>query len=241
MSRILLVEDDVPLRRVVRRSLLTEDFDVGETATGEEALIVATVDHPELVLLDLMLPGIDGLETLRRLRSFSDVPVVVMTVRDALSDKIAALDAGADDYVVKPFETEELIARVRANLRRAGGHDIGSSLVRSGDVEIDLARRQVTWRGERVSLRPLEMRLLETLVGNRGRLMTHDELLDAAWDRRPANGAQQVRLAVLKLRRQLHDDAARPQLIFTEPGLGYRWIGDAEDSGDARSRAGSES
>ena len=120
MSRILLVEDDIPLRRALRGSLLTSDYEVLESSTGEEALVVASVDPPELVLLDLTLPGIDGLETLRRLRVFSAVPVVVLTVRDALTDKIAALDAGADDFVVKPVEAEELLARVRAHLRRAG-------------------------------------------------------------------------------------------------------------------------
>jgi two-component system KDP operon response regulator KdpE len=229
MSRVLLVEDDIPLRRALRGSLLTGDFEVLETATGEEALVVASVDQPELVLLDLMLPGIDGLETLRHLRSFSRVPVVVMTVRDALADKVAALDAGADDYIVKPFEPEELLARVRAHLRRATDRDSESTVVRTRDVEIDLARRQVSWRGERVSLRPIEMRLLETLVANRGRLLSHDELLAAAWDRRPASGHQRLRFVILRLRRKLHDDAARPRLIFTEPGLGYRWIADAED------------
>jgi two-component system, OmpR family, KDP operon response regulator KdpE len=230
MSRVLLVEDDIPLRRALRGSLLTGDFDVLETATGEEALVVASVDQPELVLLDLMLPGIDGLETLHHLRAFSKVPVVVMTVRDALADKVAALDAGADDYIVKPFEPEELLARVRANLRRASDRGSESTVVRTGDVEIDLSRRQVTWRGERVSLRPIEMRLRETLVANRGRLLSHDELLEAAWDSRPASGHQRLRFVILRLRRKLHDDAARPRLIFTEPGLGYRWIAETEDA-----------
>jgi two-component system, OmpR family, KDP operon response regulator KdpE len=229
MSRVLLVEDDIPLRRALRGSLLTGDFDVLETATGEEALVVASVEHPELVLLDLMLPGIDGLETLRHLRSFSEVPVVVITVRDTLADKVAALDAGADDYVVKPCAPEELLARVRANLRRSSDRGSESTIVRTGDVEIDLSRRQVTWRGERVNLRPIEMRVLETLVANRGRLLSHDELLAAAWDKRPASGHQRIRFVILRLRRKLHDDAARPRLVFTEPGLGYRWIADAED------------
>jgi two-component system KDP operon response regulator KdpE len=155
-----------------------------------------------------------------------------MTVRDALADKVAALDAGADDYVVKPFEPEELLARVRANLRRASDRGSESTVVRTDDVEIDLSRRSVTWRGERVSLRPIEMRLLETLVANRGRLLNHEELLASAWDHRPASGHQRLRLVILKLRRKLHDDAARPRLIFTEPGLGYRWIADAEDAED---------
>src|SRR5260370_30624684 len=188
MSRVLVVEDDSTLRGALRGSLLTGDFDVLETATGEEALVVASVDQPELILLDLMLPGIDGLETLRHLRSFSKVPVVVMTVRDALADKVAALDAGADDYIVKPFEPEELLARVRANLRRASEGASESTVVRTADVEIDLSRRQVTWRGERLSLRPIERRVLENLVANRGRFLSHAELLAAAADKKRASG-----------------------------------------------------
>jgi two-component system KDP operon response regulator KdpE len=228
MSRVLLVEDDIPLCRALRGSLLGGGFDVLESSTGEEALVIASVEHPELVLLDLTLPGIDGLETLRRLRVFSDMPVVVLTVRDSLPDKIAALDAGADDYVVKPFEAEELLARVRANLRRAGESEIEPTVIRAGDLEIDLARRQVTWAGEPVGLRPIEMRLLEALLAHPGRLLSHEELLDAAWDVPPASAAQRLRVAVLHLRRKLHDDAAHPSLIFTEPGLGYRWIAEDE-------------
>ena len=228
MSRVLIVEDDLPLRSAMSANLHTDDLEVFEAVTGEEALVVLAADHPDLVILDLRLPGIDGLETLRRLRAFSKVPVVVVTVRDALSDKVAALDLGADDYVTKPFETDELLARVRAHLRRSGDESTGPAVIRAGELTIDLARREVTWRDERVPLTPTEMGLLEVLVANRGRLMTHEELLAAVWASRPGSAQSRLRVAVLHLRRKIHDDAAQPYLILTEPGLGYRWIGEDE-------------
>ncbi len=229
MSRILIVEDDLALRRALRGNLETTDLEVLETATGEEALIVASTQHPDLVILDLGLPGLDGLETLHHLRAYSSVPVLVLTVREALRDKVAALDAGADDYVTKPFETDELLARVRAHLRRAGSDSPELSCIRAGDLEIDLARRRLTWAGDPVLLSPIEMRLLEMLLANRGRLLTHDELFATVWGSRPASSSARLRVTVLHLRRKLHDDAARPRLIFTEPGLGYRWIADGEE------------
>jgi two-component system KDP operon response regulator KdpE len=180
------------------------------------------------VILDLMLPGIDGLETLRHLRTFTGVPVVVLTVRDSLRDKVTALESGADDYVVKPFQPEELLARARAHLRRATSAENHSPVVRAGDLEIDLARSHVRWRGEFVQLTPTERRLLEALLANRGKLVTREQLLEVVWGSRHASDRGRLRVFVLHLRRKLHDDAARPRLIFTEPGLGYRWIGDDE-------------
>jgi two-component system KDP operon response regulator KdpE len=150
-------------------------------------------------------------------------------VRDALHDKVAALDSGADDYVLKPFEPEELLARTRAHLRRASTSSSRSSLVRSGDVVIDLAHRQVTWRGELVQLTPTELRLLEVLLEQRGKLVTREQLLARVWGSRAPSGRGRVRVLMVHLRRKLHDDAARPQLILTEPGIGYRWIGDGEE------------
>jgi two-component system KDP operon response regulator KdpE len=225
----MLVEDDQMLRRALRASFRNWEFDVTEAGSGEEALSLASARAHDLVVLDLSLPGIDGLETLRHLRTFSDVPVVVLTVRDALHDKVAALDSGADDYVLKPFEPEELLARTRAHLRRASTSSSRSSLVRSGDVVIDLAHRQVTWRGELVQLTPTELRLLEVLLEQRGKLVTREQLLARVWGSRAPSGRGRVRVLMVHLRRKLHDDAARPQLILTEPGIGYRWIGDGEE------------
>jgi two-component system KDP operon response regulator KdpE len=190
-------------------------------------LSVVSEAPPDVVVLDLSLPGIDGLETLRHLRSFTDVPVVVLTVRDALGDKVSALESGADDYVLKPFEPEELLARTRAHLRRAtpSAH---AAVVHAGDLVIDLAGRRVTWRDEPVLLTPTELRLLETLLAHRGRLVTREQLLATVWGSRQLSDRGRLRVFMVHLRRKLHDDAARPRLIATEPGLGYRWIGDDE-------------
>ena len=232
MSAVLLVEDDRMLRRALRATFRNWDFDVAEAESGEEALSIASDAPPDLVVLDLTLPGIDGLETLRHLRTFSDVPVVVLTVRDTLRDKVAALESGADDYVLKPFEPEELLARSRAHLRRAAPDPSRAAVVRAGDVVVDLAARQVTWCDEPVQLTPTELRMLEVLLTNRGKLVTREQLLEAVWGSRAPSDRGRVRVVMVHLRRKLHDDAARPQLILTEPGIGYRWIGDGEDLDD---------
>jgi two-component system KDP operon response regulator KdpE len=229
MSAVLLVEDDRLLRRTLRANFRNWHFDVIEAESGEEALSAVSADAPDLVVLDLNLPGIDGLETLRHLRSFSAVPVVVLTARDSLRDKIAALDSGADDYVLKPFEPTELLARARAHLRRSSVLTDQPVVVRSGALEIDLARQLVTWEGQPVQLTPTELRLLEVLLARRGKLVTREQLLESVWGSGQHSARARLRVFVLHLRRKLHDDAARPRLIFTEPGLGYRWIGDHEE------------
>ena len=229
MSAVLVVEDDRTLRRALRASFRNWDFDVVEAGSGEEALSIASNAPPDLVVLDLTLPGIDGLETLRHLRTFSDVPVVVLTVRDGLRDKIAALESGANDYVLKPFEPDELLAPSRAHLRRAAPDRARSAIVRTGDLVVDLARRRVTWQDEPVPLTPTELRLLEVLLANRGRLVTREQLLEAVWGSRQPSDRGRVRVYMVHLRRKLHDDASRPRLILTEPGLGYRWIAEGED------------
>jgi two-component system KDP operon response regulator KdpE len=232
VSAVLLVEDDRMLRRALRASFRNWDFEVTEAESGEQALSLASETPPDLVVLDLSLPGIDGIETLRHLRTFSDVPVVVLTVRDGLRDKVAALESGADDYVLKPFEPEELLARSRAHLRRVTTDAGRGAVVHAGDVVVDLAARQVTWRGEPVQLTPTELRLLEVLLANRGKLVTREQLLEAVWGSRAPSDRGRVRVFMVHLRRKLHDDAARPRLILTEPGIGYRWIADGEDLDD---------
>jgi two-component system KDP operon response regulator KdpE len=226
MTTVLVVEDDAPLRRALRTSLRARNLDVHESASGEDALVVAADRRPDIVLLDLGLPGIDGIETLTRLRAFTDVPVIVLTARERAADKVAALDAGADDYVTKPFDTDELLARVRAALRRTPQPETGPAVVRYDGLEIDLLQRQIRVGGAPVHLTRTELALLEVLVRNPGKLLAHDYLLRQVWG--PGYGSQSnyLRVYVRQLRRKLGDDAASPRLILTEPGIGYRWIAD---------------
>ena len=228
VTSVLLVEDDTRLRRALRATFVVENFDVIEASTGEDALALLAIDDPDLVVLDLELPGIDGIEVLEHLRSFSKVPVVVLTVRDQLDDKVSALNAGADDYVVKPFEPEELIARSRAHLRRTPERTAAMAAITVGPLTVDLALRRVTLDGEPVSVTPIEYRLVEVLVANPGRLMTREELLDAVWGTHEDEQRVRLRVTMVNLRRKLRDDAAHPRLIVTEPGLGYRWIGERD-------------
>ena len=228
VTSVLLVEDDTRLRRALRATFVVENFDVIEASTGEDALALLAIDDPDLVVLDLKLPGIDGIEVLEHLRSFSKVPVVVLTVRDQLDDKVSALNAGADDYVVKPFEPEELIARSRAHLRRTPEGTAAMAAITVGPLTVDLALRRVTLDGEPVSVTPIEYRLVEVLVANPGRLMTREELLDAVWGTHEDEQRVRLRVTMVNLRRKLRDDAAHPRLIVTEPGLGYRWIGERD-------------
>ena len=227
MNTILIVEDDAPLRRALRTSLRARGLVVHETGSGEEALILAADRRPDLVLLDLGLPGIDGLETISRLRTFTDAPVIVLTARDRPADKVAALDAGADDYVTKPFDIDELLARVRAALRRSPTASSGPTLVSVGDLEIDLVQRQVRDRDGSVHLTRTELELLEVLVTHPGKLLSHEYLLREVWGAGYRTESNYLRVYVRQLRKKLHDDAGDPHLILTEPGIGYRWI--AED------------
>jgi two-component system, OmpR family, KDP operon response regulator KdpE len=230
VSSILIVEDDGPLRRALRTSLRARDLVVYEAGSGEEALVIAADRRPDLVLLDLGLPGIDGVATIARLRTFTDAPVIVLTARDRPADKVSALDAGADDYVTKPFDIEELLARVRAALRRSPTASVGPTVVRVEDLEIDLTQRRVRRGGEPIRFTKTELALLEVLVTNPGKLLGHEYLLRAVWGPGYGTESNYLRVYVRQLRKKLGDDAANPRLILTEPGIGYRWI--AEDERD---------
>jgi two-component system, OmpR family, KDP operon response regulator KdpE len=224
MTSLLIVEDDEPLRRALGTTLRANGFDVLEAESGEAGLRTHTAQRPDAVLLDLSLPGIDGMQVLREIRTGSDVPVLVLTVRDLRDDKIGALDAGADDYVTKPFDTEELLARLRAALRRHIPSPSPAGMLRFGDLEIDLDRRRVQRGDEQVRLTRTELRILETLVANPGQLVTYELLATRLGDGGPGPEVAALRVHVGNLRRKLHDDAARPTLVLTEPGLGYRWL-----------------
>jgi two-component system KDP operon response regulator KdpE len=223
-SRVLVVDDDPQILRAVRTSLQARGYEVRTAGNGETALDDLAGTAADLVILDLSLPGIDGQEVIRRLRDFSDVPVLVLSVRESQDEKITALDAGADDYVTKPFAIGELLARMRALERRAhADEESPAAVLRFDDLEVDLARQLVRLGGERVSLTPTEYRLLEALVTNPGKLLTHRWLLSKVWGPGYGSETHYVRIYVRQLRRKIRDDPARPRFILTESGLGYRW------------------
>ena len=224
MTTVLVVDDEPQIRRALRTSLEAHGYDVATVGTGEEGILHVADTAPDLVLLDLGLPDIDGTEVVRRVRAFSEVPVIVLSVRDGSHDKVGALDAGADDYVTKPFAMDELLARARATLRRRGGTDPSPSLLSFGPLEVDLARRLVTRGSETVHLTPTEYALLEALVTNPGKLLTHQWLLRKVWGQGYGSETTYLRTYVRALRKKLGDDASAPALILTEPGVGYRWV-----------------
>jgi two-component system KDP operon response regulator KdpE len=231
VTTILLVEDDPALRRALRTMMRSRDLDVIEVATGEEAVVVASGGAVDVIVLDLGLPDIDGLDVLRRVRTFSDVPVIVLTAHHEQTDKIRALDAGADDYVTKPFDTEELLARIRAALRRVPQSTPAPTFVRVDDLEVDLARRRVTRGGNQIHLTRTELALLELLVRHPGKLLTQEFILREVWGPGYGTESNYLRVYVGQLRKKLGDEAAHPRLILTEPGIGYRWIA-GEDARD---------
>jgi two-component system, OmpR family, KDP operon response regulator KdpE len=227
---VLVVDDDAQILRALRTGLRSHGYEVQTAPNGETALEVLARERLDVVILDLGLPGIDGHEVVRRLRAWSDVPVIVLSVRDAHAEKVAVLDAGADDYVTKPFSIDELLARMRAVQRRAAGEE-APPLLRFDDLELDLARQAVRMRGELVRLTPTEYRLLEAMATNPGKLLTHGWLLQKVWGPAYATESHYVRVYVQQLRRKLDDDPSRPRFILTEPGLGYRWMAEPDRSG----------
>ena len=222
--RVLVVDDDPQIRRAVQTSLRARGYEVRSAGSGEAALDELATEAIDLVILDLSLPGIDGHEVIRRVRAFSEVPVLILSVRESQDDKIAALDAGADDYVTKPFSIGELLARMRAVERRAHTEAGEGAVLRFGDLEVDLARQLVSLRGERLQLTPTEHRMLEAMVTHPGKLLTHRWLLSTVWGPGYLRETHYVRIYVRALRGKLGEDPSRPRFIVTEPGLGYRWM-----------------
>jgi len=224
-TRILVVDDDPQILRTVRTNLTGRGYEVTTAPNGETAVEILSAEAIDLVVLDLSLPGMDGQEVIRRVRAFSEVPILVLSVREAQDEKIAALDAGADDYVTKPFAMGELLARMRALERRTGqgGRGTDRPVLLYGALEIDLARQLVRMNGEQVQLTPTEYRLLEAMATNPGKLLTHKWLLERVWGPAYGDANHYVRIYVQYVRRKLGDDPGRPTYIVTEPGLGYRW------------------
>ena len=222
---VLVIEDEPPIRRFLRPTLTSQGYRLVEAETGEDGLVQAASRQPDLVILDLGLPDLDGLEVIRRLREWTAVPIIVLSARGAEADKVAALDAGADDYVAKPFAVGELLARARVALRHAAlGREPGESTFEAGNLRVDLARRRV-WLGEaEVRLTPIEYRLLAVLVRHAGKVLTHRQLLQEVWGPGQVEHTHYLRVYMANLRRKLEVDPARPRFLRTEPGVGYRLL-----------------
>jgi len=222
---ILIVDDEARIRDFVRMNLELEHYRVIEAGDGVQALEQLRENLPDLIVLDVMMPEMDGFETLRAIREVSTVPVIMLTVRQSEQDKIHGLDLGADDYLAKPFSPRELLSRIRALLRRSlmAPPSRKTEIVVDPDLSIDFARREVVVRGKKVVLRPTEYRLLYHLVSNAGRLLTHETLLSKVWGREYRDEAHYLRLYITYLRQKLENDPAHPQYILTERGVGYRF------------------
>jgi two-component system KDP operon response regulator KdpE len=233
MSRILAVDDEPQMRRALVANLTARGYEVDVAPDGETAVRLAGERTPDLVILDLGLPGMSGLDVIDALRGWSKVPILVLSARDADHDKIAALDAGADDYVTKPFSIGELMARVRAALRRATPGEEAQPVVTTPDFRVDFAARVATARGEAVHLTPIEWRIVENLVRNPGRLVAQRQLLQAVWGPNYSDETHYLRVHMTHVRRKLEPDPTRPRYFVTEAGMGYRYEPPAEDERDA--------
>jgi len=220
-AKILIVDDEASIRRFLRVTLTSQGYTVFEAPSGTEALGRVTEDKPDIVILDLGLPDIDGIEVTRLLREWTQMPIIILSVRGAELDKIAALDAGADDYLTKPFGVGELLARLRAALRRSAKSP-DDPVFTSGNLKIDLSNRLVTISGHDVSLTPNEYGLLRVLVIHAGKVLTHRHLLREVWGAEYGDELHMLHVNISNLRRKIEPDPARPQLIITEPGVGYR-------------------
>jgi two-component system KDP operon response regulator KdpE len=223
-QRVLVVDDDSQMLRAVTNALRAREYDVLTAATGESALSLAAEEELDLVLLDLGLPGIEGHQVIERLRTWTELPVIVISVRDSQEEKVAALDAGADDFVTKPFGMKELLARMRAVRRRAGADDDQRPVLRFKGLEVDLLKKLVKLDGAAIHLTPTEYRLLESMATNPGKLLTHSWLLQKVWGPGYGSESNYLRLYVRQLRQKLGDEPSEPRWITTEPGLGYRWL-----------------
>jgi len=223
-ARILIVDDDPQIRRVMRTTLIAQGFEVADAKSGEEAIEKFRENKYDLILLDMNMGGMDGIETCREIRSGSDVGIVMLTVRDAEKDKIAALDAGADDYVTKPFSAPELMARVRAALRRLpNGPENGPQVIKAGDFDIDLQTRRVHAHGKEIRLTPKEFELLRYLVSHPNIPVPHMKLLQVVWGPDYGEEVEYLRVFINQLRKKIELDSSNPQFLLTEPWIGYRF------------------
>ena len=222
---ILVIDDEPQILRALKTILRERDFRVTTAGTGEEGLALAAAEPPDLVVLDLSMPKMDGIEVCARLREWTQLPILVLSVRGGERDKVAALDVGADDYLTKPFGIEELLARIRVGLRHAAlAKGSPSVVISSGPIVIDLSTRQVTLDGAAVRLTPTEYRLLAYLSGHAGRVLTHQTLLANVWGDEYRGHTEYLRVYIRQLRKKLEPDPDDPQILLTEPGIGYRFV-----------------
>ena len=221
---ILLIEDEPQMRRFLRITLQAHGYRLVEAATAQDGLMQATTRNPDIVLLDLGLPDLDGLEVTRRLREWTQTPIIVISAREQEQDKVKALDAGADDYLTKPFNAGELMARIRVALRHAArsGADQQEPVFTFDNLRVDLAKRQIFVNSEEVHLTPIEYKLLVTLIRHAGKVITHTQLLKEVWGPAHVNEVQYLRVYMTQLRHKLESDPARPRFLINEPGIGYR-------------------
>lgn len=220
-QRVLVVDDENAIRRYLRTALTAQGFTVYEAANGEEAVNGVLNNRPDIIILDLGLPDFDGIEVTRRLREWSQTPIIILSVREAENDKIAALDAGADDYLTKPFGTGELMARMRVVMRRLANKS-DEPVIQVDDLKMDLSRRLVTVKGQEISLTPTEYDILRLLMQNAGKVLTHRQLLRQVWGTAYENEMHLLRVNISNLRRKIETDPARPHYLVTESGVGYR-------------------
>jgi two-component system, OmpR family, KDP operon response regulator KdpE len=221
-KRVLVVDDEPQIRRALRINLKARGYEVDLAESGEQALDLAASHHPDVVVLDLGLPGIDGVEVIQGLRGWSQVPIIVLSVRESEAAKVAALDAGADDYVTKPFGMDELLARLRAAVRRAAPTE-ETAVLETPDFTIDLAAKRVTRDGEEIRLTPTEWHLVEVLVRNAGKLVAQRQLLQEVWGPQYHDETNYLRVFMAQVRRKLEPEPSHPRYFITEPGMGYRF------------------
>lgn len=219
--RVLVVDDEAPIRRFLRAALAAHSLEIFEAATGRDALSAVIAHRPDIIILDLGLPDLDGIEVTKKLREWTKIPIIILSVREHEQEKIAALDAGADDYLTKPFGIGELLARIRVALRRAAPTN-ESPVFSTGELKVDLARRIVQVAGQETPLTPTEYDLLRVLVTNAGKVLTHHQLLREVWGVGYEQETHMLRVNISNLRRKLEIDPTRPHYILTEPGVGYR-------------------
>src|SRR5258705_1765602 len=236
-ATILVVDDEPQIRRVLRSTLTSQGYVIIDAKAGEEALESVRKNKPDLVLLDVNMPGMGGIEACREIRRSSDAPIIMVTVRNAERDKVLALDAGADDYVVKPFGIEELLARLRGALRRCGPGDALPPLV-SKELTMDFERRQLTVRGKEVHLTPKEFDVLKHLIANQGKPLTHRRILQSVWGPDYGEETENLRVVINQLRIKIETDSAHPKYIRTEPWVGYRFQPPRASSARRSSRDG---